>query len=68
MATKTATARNTTTPDSADLHITVTGAETPLEAMGTAVAFLLTSRYTKDATIYEAKQQHGEWIFWADFN
>lgn len=63
-----ATARNTTTPDSADLRITVTEATGPLDAMDAAVAFLATSRYTKDATIYQhTGPENGEYTFWAEF-
>jgi hypothetical protein len=60
------TARNTTTPDSADLRITVSGAASEAAARAAAVAFLQTSRYTKDATIYEVTRDRDNYNFWCE--
>jgi hypothetical protein len=62
------TARNTTTPDSATIRITVSGAETEETARTAALLKLGSSRYTKDATIFEAKRVGvREWDFHAEF-
>lgn len=62
------TARDTTTPDSATLSITVEGAETVDEAREAAYALLAKSRYTKDSTIYgHSNGAHGAIIFHAEY-
>ncbi len=63
----TATVRNTTTPDSAELRISVTGTADKTAALTAADAFLATSRYTKDATIYEATRTPTGWDFHAEY-
>jgi hypothetical protein len=62
------TARNTTTPDSADLRITVSGADGEQEAKVAAYELLARSRYTRMAFIYEAKRVGvHEWDFHAEY-
>lgn len=61
------TVRNTTTPDSADLRLTVTDAASEEQALDAAEAMLATSRYTKDATIYQCLPDGPTtWVIWAE--
>lgn len=62
------TARNVTTPDSADLRIIVSGAADYEEARAAAEALLAASRYTQDATIYAITRDFtGEFTINADY-
>lgn len=61
-------ARDTTTPDSATLSITVEGAETVEEAREAACELLAKSRYTRNSSIYgHSNGAHGSIIFHAEY-
>lgn len=64
----TITARDTTTPDSAVLRISVTGAADLPAAKVAAYELLAASRYTRNASIYEhTRTASGDFNFYADY-
>jgi hypothetical protein len=62
------TARNTTTPDSALIQITVTEASTGAVAIAAAEALMATSRHLKGATVLDAEEYRpATWLVTAEW-
>lgn len=60
------TARDTTTPDSADLRLTVSPEATEPEARAAALTLLAEPRY-RHYTLGDASYDRTGWTFWAEY-